>query len=464
MSLKRSYIVFIVVTSSELESVAESIRPHTKQAMKMEVAPWIRDYVVDTEELYTEVELEEIRSTSTGEETVVIKDYRELFANYNAVENVNVNNRSDIEPQVQVREGHRSPLLSEDSSFRKKMCIFCCSFYTESEPRLELSEGMGHRVLMKGDPGIGKTILCKKITWDWATKSFTKFSLVFIVLLKFVKSDESIESIILQQNSGLKDMKVTLSKLQSILETFGSSCLVIFDGLDEHDFGTNTDVVSIMKGEKYLNCNILVTSRPHAVGKIAKNFPLVVRVGGFTRAKARHFVSKVIPSKQKIESIMNFNPVNLKGDYLIYECPTLLSFLCLLVKEDDIDLKDRTIHTGDIYMRMIKRFLKRKEIQFELDSFIKVLVSIGKLALEALLSGNSLLKKSEVLQGIGSEAFECGLLIGHEDADSPNRDDSVDIFVTFTDRSLQQFLAAFYFIWMLNQKHSITSLLGDAGG
>ena len=100
MALTQLYRLIIVVTSSELESVAESIRPHTKQAMKMEVAPWIKDYVVDTEELYTEVELEEIRSSSTGEEIVVIKDYRELFANYNAVENVNVNDRIDIEPQV----------------------------------------------------------------------------------------------------------------------------------------------------------------------------------------------------------------------------------------------------------------------------------------------------------------------------------------------------------------------------
>ena len=98
--------------------------------MKMEVAPWIKDYVVDTEELYTEVELEEIRITSTGEEFVVIKDYKELFANDNAVENVNVNNRIDTEPQVQVRECHRSPLLSEGGSisFRKKMCTFLLLF------------------------------------------------------------------------------------------------------------------------------------------------------------------------------------------------------------------------------------------------------------------------------------------------------------------------------------------------
>ena len=96
--------------------MAEGIRPRMGRAIKMGLAPWVKDYVVDTQELYTEVELEEIRSTSTGEEIVVIKDYRELFVNYNAVENANVNDRIDNETQVQVREGYRSPLLSEDGS------------------------------------------------------------------------------------------------------------------------------------------------------------------------------------------------------------------------------------------------------------------------------------------------------------------------------------------------------------
>ena len=34
------------------------IRPFTEQAMKIEVAPWIKDYVVDMDELYTELTLE----------------------------------------------------------------------------------------------------------------------------------------------------------------------------------------------------------------------------------------------------------------------------------------------------------------------------------------------------------------------------------------------------------------------
>ena len=31
------------------------------------------------------------------------------------------------------------------------------------------------KILMKADPGMGKTTQCKKITWDWAMRLFTHF-------------------------------------------------------------------------------------------------------------------------------------------------------------------------------------------------------------------------------------------------------------------------------------------------
>ena len=443
-------MLFIVVTSTEFEAVAEKIRPHTERAFKIEVAPWMKEYVEDTEELYTAVELGKI-----GEESILLNDYRELF------EIENVAKRIVFEPEVQVREGHRNPLVSDDNSnsFRNK--IFCCfSRETETKPEIPAKTEMGQRVLLTGDPGMGKTMLCKKITWDWSRKLFTKFSIVFLVFLKLVKSGASIESIIMEQNSFLNSIKVTQSKLKSILETYGSSCLIIFDGFDEHDFGTNTDLVAIVKGEKYPNFNIILTSRHEAVKKVEIHFPLVVRVRGFTRAKAREFVSKILPNMDKAKAVMHFNPVDMKGDLPIYKCPTLLSFLCLLVKEDEIDLTDKTIHTGEIYLRMVrclyKRSLLRKDRQFEHEGFIKVMVSIGKLAFEMLLSGNPLLDKSEVLEEVGNEAFDYGLFIRHA-----NPHENSDIFVTFADRSIQEFLAAFYFIWMLNEKHTVNSLLGD---
>ena len=43
-----------------------------------------------------------------------------------------------------------------------------------------------------------------------------------------------------------------------------------------------------------------------------------------------------------------FNPADFRQDITIYTCPILLSFLCLLVKEDDIDLTSKTIGMGEI--------------------------------------------------------------------------------------------------------------------
>ena len=64
------------------------------------------------------------------------------------------------------------------------------------------------------------------------------------------------------------------------------------------------------------------------------------------------------------------------------------------------------------------------------------------------------------MNDVGKDAFDFGLLIGNEDAHRLIRDETADIFVTFPHRSLQEFLGAFYFVWMLAQGELLESLLG----
>ena len=61
---------------------------------------------------------------------------------------------------------------------------------------------------------------------------------------------------------------MTTEKLKSMLEYFGAKILIILDGLDEHAFGKNQDVLEIVKHKKYLFCNVLLTSRPHSTRDI----------------------------------------------------------------------------------------------------------------------------------------------------------------------------------------------------
>ena len=318
---------------------------------------------------------------------------------------------------------------------------------------------------MKGDPGMGKTTQCKKISFDWAKTLFTYFHIVFFVFLKLVKPSQAIENVILEQNPYMKGLGITEKKLGDILQLLGRRCLLILDGLDEHALGTNNDVLAIIRGEKYLKCNVVVTSRPHSTREIEKYFPTIVKVEGFTRIKAEIFASKILNDQNIIEAVLNYNPENVdrkwaksryfRQDNPIHKCPILLSFLCLLAREDDIDFLNTKMHTGEIYARMVrclyKKYVIRKVLCYDSDQFEAAMISIGKLALKTLMSGNPLLKRTDVIREIGEDAFDYGLLIGHEDF-RLIRDETADIFVTFPHRSIQEFLGALYFIWMLDKE------------
>ena len=91
--------------------------------------------------------------------------------------------------------------------------------------------------------------------------------------------------------------------------------------------------------------------------------------------------------KEKLKLFLNFNPAGERTDRSVHNVPILLSFLCLLVREDpDIDLSDKRISIGEIYFRMVrclyKKFTIRKGIEFEATSFLKSLISLGKIGSE----------------------------------------------------------------------------------
>ena len=158
---------FVVVTIEEFLNLAENLRPWTKRAMKIEVAPWIRDYVVEMQELYCELTLEEVTYKPSGKLKAKIENYIHLFD-----ENAEVPDK----------------------------------------------------ILVKGDPGMGKSTLSKKIAWDWAKNDFKKVSIVFLLLLKSVHPDDSLEKVLLEQIAELVGLGITQDKLESFIEHFGRQC------------------------------------------------------------------------------------------------------------------------------------------------------------------------------------------------------------------------------------------------
>ena len=396
--------------------------------MKIEPFPWLRDYYVDMNKLYTELILEKIENELLGEKCLILQGYQDMF---------NSNGRD--------------------------------------------------KILIQADPGMGKTTLGKKVGWDWARGEFKKFSIVFFVFLKLVQPDETIENVILKQNPELEGLGVSVEKLRSILDRFSDRCLLILDGLDEHGLGQNIDVLKIIRNQKLINCGILISSRPHCTRNIEIHFSTVVRVDGFTREQAKTFISHFLKEKKKIRQVMQFEPhldsgsdphldpysfsgsdsdsdSGIDSDSFIQKCPILLSFFCFLVAEKEIDLSDKTISMGDIYIRLVKclykKFTIRKNMEFEEQNFFCILKSVGQLALQTLMSNNSLLRKKEVLRVVGDFAFDYGLFAGHEDLRLFD-DLTADVYVSYAHRSLEEFFGSFGFIQALSEGKTCEDILGS---
>ena len=394
----------------------------TAESMKITVQPWVEDEV-EMEDLYQELELEKLENKPTGEEGTVVDSYQELLSGSSP-------EHSATKDQGQKQKG---PLTKK-----------------------------GKRVLGKGEPGIGKTTLAKKITWDWATGKFTSFCVVFFVMLKLAQPGDAIESVIVAQNEWIEGMNVSEKAVRKVLEAFGGKCLLILDGFDEAT-EVNKEVMKIIQGRTLYTCNILVMSRPHQTKEMEKRFKTVFKVKGFTQTQAQKFATKILQDEGQVHTVLSFSPSSYLSSNKLYQCPILLSVVCVLVRDEGIDLLKGEREVGDIYLTMTqclyKKYLLRKGWKFEQKGFLETLFSVGKIAWETLISGNPFLSKDNVVKECGEEVFAVGLLIGDEKFSSLKHLNA-DILVTFSHRSLQEFFGSAYFILKLDNGETIEALLG----
>ena len=240
------------MTEDDLTRIADVTRESLKKKVKITQYPWQERSELDMDELYMDVTLEKLYRKACRLHSKVLENYHELF----------------------------------NPDMRNK----------------------GERILLKGDPGMGKTTLVKKITHDWVRERFTDVSIVFFVMLKLVKPGEAIENVIIKQTPTLRGNNVQPDKMRRILQRFGPKCLLVLDGFDEQGQGRNQDVISIIEGGKYPDCKVIVTSRPHSTKKIESEFDTIGRVEGFAEDQARKFVERIVHDPSVVDQILKFNP------------------------------------------------------------------------------------------------------------------------------------------------------------
>ena len=157
----------------------------------------------------------------------------------------------------------------------------------------------------------------------------------------------------------------------------------------------------------------MLTSRPHCIGEVDLNGYTVVIVKGFTKEKSDSNANNVLGSKANKDSVQNmlkFYDENMLEDETSYTCSRLLLFLGTLVNMREIDLAGKHPNLGEINIKLVmslyRKYLTQKGIKsMDMKKFVKVLIGVGKIVFQILTSGRMLLKKSDILDAAGAEAF-----------------------------------------------------------
>ncbi|XP_023212181.1 NACHT, LRR and PYD domains-containing protein 10-like [Centruroides sculpturatus] len=184
-------------------------------------------------------------------------------------------------------------------------------------------------ILVYGDPGYGKSTLCKKIAYDWAVDNheLQHFDSVVVVTLRDLQG-KSIVHAILEAVCGNHEVGMK-GKIWNADVNF----LIILDGYDE--FPDRNSVIQFIKEDSFeisRNMTILVTSRPEPAQEITKAFDMKLNLIGFECYHQHKYVSLVFKqSKDKKRSLQYV----LERDGFLFnlsKCPLMLHLLCCLHK------------------------------------------------------------------------------------------------------------------------------------
>ena len=277
--------------------------------------------------------------------------------------------------------------------------IFCCN--NKREDSMALAEG---------SPGIGKTTLCLKLAYDWATESLPSTFPVFelVLLLKCRDLDGDIMEAISEQLLP-EDMEETSKKrLMNFITDIHSQkkILIILDGLDELPEGSKHHLDKLLERRVLPFCYVLATTRQEKGIEARKqfSFDICLQIEGFSKEDSFEYIRKYFKSVDP-----------LKGERLVEEMrvnfflhalqnnPLNLLLLCVVYEDHEGKLPSSRTNLYQIIVQcLLKRYCEKNNVktceedrdlekQFEADILV-----LGELAWKCLLNDRHSFREDEL--------------------------------------------------------------------
>ncbi|XP_078605464.1 uncharacterized protein LOC144878581 isoform X3 [Branchiostoma floridae x Branchiostoma japonicum] len=309
-------------------------------------------------------------------------------------------------------------------------------------------------VLVVGDAGSGKSTLLSKTALDWSCgkgRLAEMNKIVFLVRLREIQPGESIAGIIWDQ-CVTQSEDISVASLETCLRENESKLVFLLDGYDELVPGTNESketIPRLLAKKLYPRSTVIVTSRPFFGVSHNMTVDLRVKVVGFSLDNVEKYVSTYFDTVGRSDlagSLVKTLQANIIARSLI-QAPMFLMLICVLWEEDPTRVFPGTMSGlyQELLICVIRKYCVREGLPMSSDDVPSVvstaLLHLGKLALESLLSGESLINfgKTTATQNIDI-LLKLGIVSKEVSASRLHPREQLN----FPHKTMQEFLAGRY--------------------
>ena len=306
-------------------------------------------------------------------------------------------------------------------------------------------------VLIEGQPGMGKTIFCQKLAYDWSVvgipteASFPDVKILLVLKCRDMKMmNANIEEAIDDQILPLDADKKEKENFFEFIRRNQSKILLVLDGLDELRHDLLQGFLPLIKGKVFSNTYLMLTARHEAGMEIRRYCDTLLDIVGYTSEDADSYITKYFRNHED-PSLGNALIEKLKYDGQLRELtanPLNTALLCLVCEETKGALpSNKTKLYGDLVSFALRRDFARKNENVPSDPIetcVDQLNQLGKMALEALKDDRMYFIEDEMKRH-SINFLKC--FLSREASISKVRPTAC---YAFTHKTFQEFFAAFY--------------------